>query len=145
VRFDEILQAHAFMQTERPPLLWEADTDDERFLPMLGEMIVIGLGRGNALADLVLAVTNVVVQEDSEEDEDEPTWLEPGEYVAVTVKGPGADWTDDVWRAGEGPTRGLLVNVGPRADDAGAVYAYTRDLGERGGAVTVFLARLAAD
>jgi hypothetical protein len=137
VRFDEILRAHAFMQTERPPELWEADTDDERFLPMLGEMIAIGLGRGNELADLVLAVSNVVVEEDA--DGEETPWLEPGEYVAVTVTGPGR-WADDVWRAGEGPTRGLLTNVGPRADDAGAVYAYTRDLGD-GGAVTVFLPR----
>lgn len=140
MRFDEILRAHAFMQTERPPLLWEADTDDERFVPMLGEMIVIGLGRGNELADLVLAVSNVTVEEDAEQDEGEGSWLDPGDYVAVTVKGPGR-WADDVWRAGEGPTRGLLVNVGPRADDAGAVCAYTRDLGD-GGSVTAFLRRL---
>jgi hypothetical protein len=137
VRFDEILRAHAFMQTERPPLLWEADTDDERFLPLLGEMIVVGLGRGNELADLTLSVSNATVEED---DDDEEAWVAPGDYVAVTVRGPGR-WADDVWRAGEGPTRGLLSNVGPRADDAGAVYAYTRDLGD-GGAVTVFMPRL---
>jgi hypothetical protein len=138
VRFDEILRAHAFMRTERPPLLWEADTDDERFLPMLGEMIVIGLGRGNELAELTLSVSNVTV----EEDDDEEAWVAPGDYVAVTVRGPGR-WANDVWRAGEGPTRGLLCNVGPWADDAGAVYAYTRDLGD-GGAATVFLPRLLA-
>jgi hypothetical protein len=73
----------------------------------------------------------------------ETPWVEPGDYVAVTVKGPGR-WSDDVWRSGDGPTRGMLVNVAPRADDAGAVYAYTRDLdGE--GAVTVFLHRLAQE
>jgi hypothetical protein len=138
VRFDEILRAHAFMRTERPPLLWEADTDDERFLPMLGEMIVIGLGRGNELAELTLSVSNVTV----EEDDDEEAWVAPGDYVAVTVRGPGR-WANDVWRAGEGPTRGLLCNVGPWADDAGAVYAYTRELGDEG-AVTVFLPRLDA-
>ena len=141
MRFDEILTAHGFMRTERPPLMWEVDTDDERFIPMLSEMIVVGLNVGNELAELTLAVSNVTVEED--DDPEETPWVEPGDYVAVTVKGPGR-WSDDVWRSGEGPTRGMLVNVAPRADDAGAVYAYTRDLdGE--GAVTVFLPRLAQE
>ena len=138
MRLDEILVAHGFMRVERPPVLWEADTDDERFLFMLGEMIVVGLGRGNELADLTLAVSNIVVEE--EDDPHETLWLEPGEYVSVTVKGPGV-WADDVWHPGEGPTRGLLTNVAPRADDAGAVHAYARDLGVEGGAVTAFLRR----
>lgn len=142
MRFDEILTAHGFMRTERPPLMWEADTDDERFIPLLGEMIVVGLNGGNELAQLTLAVSNVTVEED-DDDEPETPWVEPGDYVAVTVKGPGR-WSDDVWRSGDGPTLGMLVNVAPRADDAGAVYAYTRDLdGE--GAVTVFLRRLARE
>jgi hypothetical protein len=142
MRFDEILTAHGSMRTERPPLMWEADTDDERFIPLLGEMIVVGLNAGNELAQLTLAVSNVTVEED-DDDEPETPWVEPGDYVAVTVKGPGR-WSDDVWRSGDGPTLGMLVNVAPRADDAGAVYAYTRDLdGE--GAVTVFLRRLAPE
>ena len=141
MRLDEILTAHGFVRTERPPLMWEADTDDERFIPLLGEMIVVGLNAGNELAQLTLAVSNVTVEED--DDEPETPWVEPGDYVAVTVKGPGR-WSDDVWRSGDGPTRGMLVNVAPRADDAGAVYAYTRDLdGE--GAITVFLRRLARE
>jgi hypothetical protein len=141
MRVDEILKAHGFMRTERPPLMWEADTDNERFIPLLGEMIVVGLNAGNELAQLTLAVSNVTVEDD--DDEPETPWVEPGDYVAVTVKGPGR-WSDDVWRSGDGPTRGMLVNVAPRADDAGAVYAYTRDLdGE--GAVTVFLRRLARE
>jgi ABC-type uncharacterized transport system permease subunit len=49
-----------------------------------------------------------------------------------------------VWRSGDGPTRGMLVNVASRANDVGAVYAYTRDLGSEG-AVTVFLRRLAQE
>src|ERR671919_2821151 len=88
MRFDEILRAHGFMRTERPPLMWEADTDDERFIPMLGEMIVVGLNAGNELAQLRLAVSNVTVEEEEEEDDPEETpWVEPGDYVAVTVKG----------------------------------------------------------
>jgi hypothetical protein len=143
MRFDEILTAHGFMRTERPPLMWEADTDDERFIPLLGEMIVVGLNAGNELAQLTLAVLNVTVESEEEDDPEEPPWVEPGDYVAVTVKGPGR-WSDDVWRSGDGPTRGMLVNVASRADDAGAVYAYTRDLGSEG-AVTVFLRRLAQE
>ena len=143
MRFDEILTAHGFMRTERPPLMWEADTDDERFIPLLGEMIVVALNAGNELARLTLAVSNVTVESEEGDDPEETPWVEPGDYVAVTVKGPGR-WSDDVWRSGDGPTRGMLVNVASRADDAGAVYAYTRDLGSEG-AVTVFLPRLAQE
>ncbi|MGZ8604504.1 MAG: hypothetical protein ACXWX9_07075 [Actinomycetota bacterium] len=137
------LRAHAFMQVERPPELWEADTDDEPFLHMLGEMIVIGLGRGNELADLALAASNVTVEDDEDGVEDD-AWPPPGDYVAVTVRGAGNWEADDVWREGQGPTRGLLASVGPAADAAGAVWAYTRNLGEHG-AVTAFLPRLEPD
>jgi len=136
MELDGHLWGHAFMRVESPPLLWEADTEDEAFLRMLGEMIVIGLGRGNELGDLVLKASNVTVEPD-----DEDPSLDEGDYVAVTVRGAG-DWeADDMWRAGQGPTRGLLVNVGPAADTAGAVYAYTRNLGGEG-SVTVLLRRL---
>ena len=105
---------------------------------MLGEMIALGLGRGNELGDLTLNVSNVVVEPD--EDDGEVEWIPDGEYVAITVRGAGA-WDDDTWRAGQGPTTGLLCNVGPAADGAGAVYAYTRDLVPEG-SVTALLPRL---
>lgn len=133
-----LLRAHAFMKVERPPLLWSPDTEDEPFLRMLGEMIALGLGRGNQLRDLTLNVSNVVVEPD--EGDEEMEWVPDGEYVAITVRGPGA-WGDDRWRAGQGPTTGPLCNVGPAADAAGAVYAYTRDLGAEG-SVTALLPRL---
>jgi hypothetical protein len=141
VEFEAILRAHAFMRTERPPETWEADTDDERFLPVLGEMIALGLGRGNELADLTLNVSNVTVAPDDDPDE-EAEWIPQGDYVAVSVRGAGT-WEDDVWRRGQGPTKGPLRDVGPAADDAGAVVAYARDLGD-GGSVTVVLPRLEA-
>jgi hypothetical protein len=138
VELDGYLRAHAFMQVERPPELWEVDAREEPFLRMLGEMIVVGLNRGNELADLVLAAANVTVEP---ERDDEEARLAPGDYVALTVRGAG-DWeADDVWWAGEGPTRGLLAGVGPAADEAGAVFAYTRNLGGEG-SVTAFLPRL---
>ena len=91
MRFDGILTAHGFMQTERPPLMWEADTDDERFIPLLGEMIVVGLNAGNELAQLTLAVSNVTVEEDDDDPEESP-WVEPGDYVAYRrdLDGEGA-------------------------------------------------------
>jgi hypothetical protein len=138
MELDGLLRAHAFMKVERPPELWHVETEDDRFLPMLGEMIVVGLGAGSDLSELTLAVSNVVV--DPDDDPHEQPSLDPGEYVAITVRGPGA-WGDDVWHPAEGPTQGLLTNLAPRADDAGAVLAYARDLGAGGGAVTVVLPR----
>jgi hypothetical protein len=38
LRFDALIRAHGFMRTERPPEIWEADTEDVRFIPLLGEM-----------------------------------------------------------------------------------------------------------
>jgi hypothetical protein len=105
---------------------------------MLGEMIALGLSRGTELADLTLNISNVTVDPDAEDDEGEA--IPEGDYVAITVRGAGV-WEDDLWRAGQGPTTGLLVNVGPAANAAGAVYAYTRNLGSEG-SVTALLPRL---
>ena len=132
------LRSHAFMKVERPPLMWSPDTEDEPFLLMLGEMIALGLGRGTELADLTLNVSNVTVDPNEEDDEGEST--PEGDYVAVTVRGAGV-WEDDLWRTGQGATTGLLGNVGPAAEAAGAVYAYTRNLGSEG-SVTALLPRL---
>lgn len=129
------LRAHSFMRVEQPPLMWEPDTQDEPFLRMLGEMIVVGLRRGNELEALTLNVSNVIVEPDEED-----ASIPDGEYVAITVRGAGA-WEDDVWRSGQGPTKGLLSHVGPAAGNAGAVYAYARSLGADGGSVTTLLPR----
>jgi len=131
------LRSHAFMKVERPPLMWSPDTEDEPFLLMLGEMIALGLGRGTELADLTLNVSNVTV--DPGEDEEGES-IPEGDYVAVTVRGAGV-WEDDLWRAGQGATTGLLGNVVTAAHAAGAVYAYTRNLGSEG-SVTALLPRL---
>ena len=132
------LRSHAFMRVERPPLMWSPDTEDEPFLLMLGEMIALGLGRGTELPDLTLNVSNVTVDPDQEDDEGES--IPEGDYVAVTVRGAGV-WADELWRAGQGQTTGLLGNVGPAAEAAGAVSAYTRNLGPEG-SVTALLPRL---
>ena len=135
---DEPLRAQASLKVERPPTLWEAETQVEPFLALLGQMIALGLGCGNELGNLTLSVSNVVVRPD--QDDEEAEWIPGGEYVAITVRGAGA-WTDDTWRAGQGPTTGLLRDVGPAAEAAGAVYAYARDLAAEG-SVTALLPRL---
>ena len=43
MRFEALLRAHGFMKTEHPPDVWEADTEDVRFVPLLGEMIAAPL------------------------------------------------------------------------------------------------------
>jgi hypothetical protein len=131
VNLEPLLRAHGFMRVEHPSQMWEVDARDEEFLRVLGEMIAIGLGRGSELAELTLSVANVTAEDD------EDGGIPPGDYVAVTVRG-GGTWEDDAWRAGEGPTRGLLVDVGPAADTAGAVVAYVRNLGSEGSVTTLF-------
>jgi hypothetical protein len=135
---EAVLRAHAFMRIERPPKLWQPETEDEPFLKMLGEMIVVGLGRGNELARLTLNVSNVRVEPDTVETDGIPV----GDYVALSIRG-GGDWgADEIWRAGQGPTTGLLANVAPAAAAAGAVFAYTRNLGHGAGSVTALVPRV---
>ena len=132
---DGPLRAQTAVKVERPPALWEADTETEPFLALLGELIALGLGRGKELAGLTLNVANVVVEAD-----DEDGSIPEGEFVAITVKG-GGTWDDEVWRAGQRTDTGLFEGVGPAAERARAVCAYARDLGDEG-SVTVFLPRL---
>ncbi len=132
---DGPLRAQSSLKVERPPLLWEADTELDPFLALLGELIAFGLGRGNELAELALNVSNVVVEPDEERGS-----VPEGEFVGITVRGAGS-WDDDVWRPGTEPTTTSLRELGRAAQAAGAVYAYERDLGPEG-SVTVFLRRL---
>jgi hypothetical protein len=132
---DGPLRDQTSLKVERPPALWEADTELEPFLALLGELIALGLGRGNELAGLTLNVANVVMEAD-----DEDGSIPQGEFVAITVRG-GGSWDEEVWRAGHRPATGLFEGLGPAAARAGAVYAYARDLGDEG-SVTVFLPRL---
>ena len=97
-------------------------------------MIALGLGRGDELAGLTLNVANVVVEAD-----DEDGSMPEGEFVAITVRGGGSG-DDDTWRPGSEPSTGTLREVGTAAGAAGAVYGYSRNLGDEG-SVTVFLLR----
>jgi hypothetical protein len=132
---DGALRDHTAVKVERPPTLWETDTELEPFLALLGELMAFGLGHGNELAELTLNVSNVVVEPDEEGGS-----IPVGEFVGITVRGAGS-WDDDVWRPGTEATTASLRELGPAAQAAGGVYAYERALGPEG-SVTVFLPRL---
>jgi hypothetical protein len=138
MRLDALLRAHGFMRVERPPQLWEADTDDERFIPLLGEMIAASLARGAKLEALTLNVANVTVPEPEGEDGDGPA---AGDYVAVTVRGELAWEAEAAWTPGRPWTLRWLDDLTQRLAPAGVRFGYTRNL-QPGGSITVFLPRL---
>jgi hypothetical protein len=135
MKLDGYLTAHGFMRVERPPQLWEADTEEVAFLELTGEMIAAALGRGNELADLVLGASNVAVEADAATGE-----LPTGEYVALTIRG-GGDWSPEfVWTPSSPRSSNWTCNVERAAPKAQAEYAYVRTHPE-GGSLTVFLRR----
>jgi hypothetical protein len=84
MKLDGIVRAHEFMHIERPPVLWEADTQDEVFIRLLGEMISFALQRSLDVSALTLNVANVVIDPHAARG-----GTPAGEYLAVTVRGPG--------------------------------------------------------
>jgi hypothetical protein len=141
LRFDALIRAHAFMRTERPPEIWEADTDDVRFIPLLGEMIAAGLVGGAPLDALTFNVSNVVVPRADEPGEPAELGPPPGEFVAATVRGCTDLGPDHVWLPGHPPPASLLLGrLAERLAEAGARFAYVRRMPPEG-SVTVFLGR----
>jgi hypothetical protein len=137
-----LLRAHAFMRTEAPPGLWEPATVDTLFLPLLGEMIPAALRPGSPLSALTLAAGNVVVEHDTT-GADPGATPAPGDYVAVSVTGPGA-WTRD-WRWLPARAAPLEIPFSPaRPADAHARFAYGRALA-KDSSITVFFARTVVD
>jgi hypothetical protein len=130
---DGLLNAHAYLRVERPPSLWGPQSELEPFVRMLGELIVVGLLRnGNVLGELTLNVSNVVV---------EPASAGPmpaGAFVAVTIRGRG-DWSPETTWPASATTGSGLESAQAAAHVAGAVYLYSRVLGDDDGSVTVLL------
>jgi hypothetical protein len=142
MRLDALLTAHAYMKVERPPELWEADTEDVRFIPLLGEMIASALSRGAGveLGALTLNASNVEVSETG--DDDGSSHGPPaGQYVAVTVSGRTDLGPDSRWRPNGPPSTGLLGSLAERLVTAGVRFAYIRRIPPTG-SITVFLDRL---
>jgi hypothetical protein len=135
IDLDALLNAHAFMIVERPPELWEVDTLDEPFIRMLGELIVVGLRHHDVLAELTLNASNVTADEP-------PDGVAAGDYVAITIRGPGAWERDGAWTpAAIEPLWTRDLDVALRA--ASATFAYLRRLGEDDGSITVWVPRSA--
>jgi hypothetical protein len=134
IDLDALLNAHAFMVVERPPQLWEVDVDDESFIRMLGEMIVVGLLHHDVLAGLTLNVSNVTVGDDG------PEGVATGDYVAVTIEGPG-DWEPDVSWTPESTTPFWSPDLEAAIRNASATFAYRRRLTADEGSITVFIPR----
>ena len=141
MRLDALLRAHAFMKVERPPEIWEADTEDVRFVPLLGEMIAAALSRGAELGALTLNVSNVVVEPAEDPEPVERSGPSPGQYLAVTVSGHADLGPDCVWHPRGPRIPGLLDRLVDRLVTAGVRYAYVRHVPPIG-SVTVFLSRL---
>ena len=129
-----LLNAHAFMRVERPPMLWEVDVLDEPFIRMLGELIVVGLHHHDVLGELTLSASNVTAEGEP------PDGVALGDYVAITIAGPGewerdAAWTPDSVE----PLWSPDLDAAMRA--ASASFAYLRALGQDGGSITVWIPR----
>ena len=139
MKLDAILRAHGFMNVERPPELWEVDTEDVRVLPLLGEMIAAALAGGAELGELTLNASNVVVEADSDSESKARPPL-PGEYVAVTVRGSADLGPDAAWHTEAAETSGLLARLRRRFIVAGSPYAYIRRAAPEN-SITVFLPR----
>jgi hypothetical protein len=134
IDLDALLNAHAFMRVERPPLLWEVDIDDEPFIRMLGEMIVVGLRHHDVLAELTLNASNVTVGDDG------PDEVDSGDCVAISIRAPG-DWEADTsWTpASTEPFWGPDLDAAVRLESVS--FAYRRRLGADEGSITVFIPR----
>jgi hypothetical protein len=142
MRLEPILRAHAFMKVERPPELWEPDTEDWRFVPLLGEMIAAALASGTPLQELTLAAANVVVH--PSDDDEAPEIPPPAEYVAVTVRGRADFGPDARWHPSASRRTDLLGRLHDRLDAAGAAFAYIRRIPPEG-SFTVFLGRVRSE
>ena len=127
------------MRVERPPEMWEADTEDVLLLPLLGEMIASGLATGTPLAELTLSASNVVI-EPPEDGEDMVAPL-PGEYLALTVSGVTEFGPDDTWHPSAPSRDGLLSRLHDRLEAAGARFAYIRRIPPEG-SFTAFFDRI---
>ena len=132
-----LLRAHPFITIERPPELWEPDADDVSFIRFFGELLVAVLARnGQVLSAVTIRVSNVVVERPAAGP------MPEGEFVAFTAHGPG-DWGGDVARPPVSGAAPPLVSADfeAAAAAAGAVWAYTRNLGNDTGSVTILFAR----
>jgi hypothetical protein len=134
IDLDALLTAHAFMRVERPPELWQVGVEDEPFIRMLGELIVVALLHHDVLAEVTLNAANVTIGDDG------PDGVAPGDYVAVTIHGPGVWERDMTWTpASTEPLWSVDLDAAVRA--ASVSFGYLRSSGREEGSITVFIPR----
>jgi hypothetical protein len=134
IDLEAFLNAHAFMRVERPPLLWDVDVLDEPFIRMLGELIVVGLLHHDVLGELTLNASNVAVEGEP------PDGVAAGDYVAITIQGPG-EWKPDVAWTPASTEVLWSPDLDAAVRGASASFAYVRRLGDHEGSITVWIPR----
>src|SRR5262245_41730647 len=107
MRLDDSLRDYEFLRVERPPLLWEADTDEVPFARLLDGLIALGALRDNQPAQLTLNVSNMTVEESAAD-----ARLAMGDYVAITVRGGGTWGPEVVWWPGAAAIGGPIAHLG---------------------------------
>lgn len=136
MNLDALLRAHSFMRVERPSELWDACTDDQHLIPLLGEMIAACLARSSGqFSALTLNASNVVVPAEASADGGPPF----GEFVALTVKGAVRWEADAVWLTEKPWSANALEELTQRLAPASVRYAYIRS--GPVGSITIFLGR----
>jgi hypothetical protein len=133
VSVESMLRAHSYMRTGRPSDTWDPDVDDQTFFALLGEMIVVGMHRGNDLGELTLSITNVTVMPGAEGP------IPAGDHVAITISGRG-DWTpEQTWSREAGASEPFVTTDLDAAIVASdAIYGYTKASAGTGGITAMF-------
>ena len=136
-----LLARYSPLPTERPPLMWSAQSEETHFRPLLEALIAAARAPGTSPDELTLSAHNIVVPPESFDPEHEESTAPPGEYVGVSVRGPGK-WTSDWrWKPGGALPAALPEACRTALPGSGTCFAYGRALrGES--SVTVFLPRL---
>jgi hypothetical protein len=134
IDLDALLNAHAFMRVERPPLLWTVDVLDEPLIRMLGELIVVGLLHHDVLGELTLNASNVSVEGEP------PEGVAAGDYVAITIAGPG-EWERDMAWTPASSEAFWSPDLDAAIRAASASFAYVRQLPDAEGSITVWIPR----
>lgn len=134
---ESLLSRYSHLRVERPPLLWESTTADERVIELLDRLVAAVQDAGAPLDTITLNVSNVVVE--PPDDGEEMEIPKPGEYVGLTVISPTDLGPDATWHEAAKDS-GLLATLNSTLRSANAHFAYVRRIPPQG-SITIFLRR----
>ena len=140
MKLDDLLLAYQPMTVQRPPELWEGETESARLVPLLDAMIAVAIDGDATRGDLILNASNIVVPVDDDPDVSDGGGLPAGEFVGLTVRGRTDLGPDATWSPRRPPASGVLTRLHEQLLAAGVTYAYIRRL-PGDGSMTVFLRR----